>query len=319
MYMLKYILKRLGLMLFTFFVIMLICFVLIKLLPVPDVIVFGQDSNLIKIRREMLGYNKPIMEQFGIFLESVFTKWNWGVGEQIYRGQEVSEVFAKKLPATMLVNVYAMLISVPIGLLLGIFAALRKNKIEDHIISTGVMIFVSVPSYVYAFLVQYLFCFKLGWFPFQMEASTDYFGWTMFVSLCPAILSLSFGTIAGLARYTRAELTEVLTNEFMLLARTKGLTKGQAIVRHALRNAMVVILPMIIGEFIGIISGSIVIEQIFTIPGVGGLYIDSIRNQDYNFFMMLSAFYTMVGLLASLVIDLSYGFIDPRIRMGSRK
>lgn len=319
MYMLKYILKRLGLMLFTFFVIMLICFVLIKLLPVPDVIVFGQDANLIKIRREMLGYNKPIMEQFGIFLESVFTKWNWGVGEQIYRGQEVSEVFAKKLPATMLVNVYAMLISVPIGLLLGIFAALRKNKIEDHIISTGVMVFVSVPSYVYAFLVQYLFCFKLGWFPFQMEASTNYFGWTMFVSLCPAILSLSFGTIAGLARYTRAELTEVLTNEFMLLARTKGLTKGQAIVRHALRNAMVVIMPMIIGEFIGIISGSIVIEQIFTIPGVGGLYIDAIRNQDYNFFMMLSAFYTMVGLLASLVIDLSYGIIDPRIRMGSRK
>lgn len=319
MYMLKYILKRLGLMVFTFLIIMTICFVLIKMLPVADVVSFGQDANLIKMRRELLGYNKPILEQFGLFLKAIFTRWDWGVGEEIYRGQEVAEVFAKKLPATMIVNLYAMIFSVPIGLFLGIIAALRKNKITDHIISTSVMITVSVPSYVYAFLVQYLLCFKAGWFPFQMEASTNYFGWTMFVSLCPAILSLSFGTIAGLARYTRAELTEVLTNEFMLLARTKGLTKAQAVVRHALRNAMVVILPMIIGEFIGIISGSIVIEQIFTIPGVGGLYIEAIRNLDYNFFMMISAFYTFVGLLASLVIDISYGIIDPRIRMGSSK
>lgn len=319
MYMAKYIAKRIGLLIFTFAIILIICFILIKLLPIADVKVFGQDANLIAMRREKLGYNKPIIVQLGIFAKSVLTEWDWGLGEQIYTGQEVSKVFATKLPATILVNLYAMIFSVPFGLMLGIIAALRKNKMTDHIISTGVMIFVSVPSYVYAFLVQYLFCFKLGWFPFLMEASTDFFTWTMFWSLCPAIMSLSFGTVAGLARYTRAELTEVLTNEFMLLARTKGLTKAQATSRHALRNAMVVILPMIIGEFIGILAGSIVIEQIFSIPGVGRLYITSITQLDYNFFMMLSAFYTLVGLLASLVIDLSYGIIDPRIRMGSKK
>lgn len=126
------------------------------------------------------------------------------------------------------------------------------------------------------------------------------------------------GSIAGYARYTRAELTEVLTNEFMLLARTKGLTKGQAIVRHALRNAMVPIFPMILGEFVSVLSGSLIIEKFFAIPGVGGLYLNSIQALDYDFFMLLSGFYTLVGLLAGIIVDISYGLIDPRIRMGAK-
>ncbi len=318
MYYFKYILKRLGLLVFTYMAILIITFTLVKLLPLPDIKTFGQDSNLIEMRRELLGYNKPIMEQFGIFLKAVLTRWDWGVGEQIYRGQEVAEVFKSKMPATILLNIYTTIIAVPIGIGLGIFAALRKNKIEDHIISTGVMVMVSVPAFVYAFLVQYLFCFKLGWFPFQMEASTDYFTWSMFVSLCPAIMSLSFGTVAGYTRGTRAELSEVLTNEFMLLARTKGLTKGQAVIRHALRNSMVVIFPSIMAEFLSVLAGSVVIERIFSIPGLGALYLNSINNLDYNFFMMLTAFYTLLGLLSNIVLDLSYGIIDPRIRMGAK-
>ena len=318
MYMFKYVTKRILLMLLTFAIIMSICFVLVKLLPLPNVKQFGQDMNLILMRREKLGYNKPILVQLWMYVKSIVTTGDWGVGETLYTGQEVWSIFVRKLPASVLVNFYAMIFSVPIGLGLGILAALKKNTIIDHIISTGVMIFVSVPSYVYAFIVQYLFSFRLGWLPFQMLASYDYFTWPMFVSLIAPIMSLSFGTIAGLTRYTRAELTEVLTNDFMLLARTKGLTKRQATMRHALRNAMVPILPMIIAEFIGILSGSIVIERIFSIPGVGNLYVDAIQQLDYNFFMLLSAFYTFVGLLSSIVIDLSYGFIDPRIRMGAK-
>ena len=138
----------------------------------------------------------------------------------------------------------------------------------------------------------------------------------MFVSMIPAIMSLSFGSIAGFTRYTRAELSEVLTNDYMLLARTKGLTRRQATVRHALRNAMVVIFPMILGNFISVLAGSLIIEGLFSIPGIGSLYITSITSLDYNFFMTISAFYTAVGLVAGIIIDLSYGFIDPRIRMG---
>ncbi len=319
--MFRYVLKRLFLMLMVFLIIISICFVLIKLLPNKPAEQFGKDMQLIEMRRNALGYNKPLIEQYGIFIQKSLIGGDWGASESLYVGQDVWGKFMEKMPSTMLVNTYTMLFAVPIGLAFGIYAALRKNKWQDHIISTGVMIFVSVPSYVYAFLVQYLLCFKLKWFPFQMRAGYDYFSWDTFVSLVPAILSLGFGTIAGLARYSRAELTEVLTSDFLLLARTKGLSRAQTTVRHALRNSMVPIFPMILGEFIGIIGGSLIIEQIFGIPGVGPLYISSVTTMppDYNFFMLLSAFYTLVGLVSGILVDLSYGFIDPRIRMGSKK
>jgi oligopeptide transport system permease protein len=182
------------------------------------------------------------------------------------------------------------------------------------------MVFISVPSYVYAFLVQFILCYKLNLFPLTAlsREQAEFFSWPMFHSMFPAILSLGFGTIAGLTRFTRAELAEVLTGEYLLLARTKGLTRSQAIIRHALRNAMVPILPMILGEFIGILGGSLIIENIFSIAGIGSLYVTSINVRDYNFFMALTFFYTLIGLVAGLIVDLSYGFIDPRIKMGEK-
>lgn len=318
MYMFKYVLKRIALMIGVFLAILTMCFVLVKLLPLTDAQQFGKDMNLILRRREALGYNKPILVQFGIFLQKSLFGGDWGISETLYRGQEVWAVFISKLPATLLVNIYSVIFSVPLGLLLGIYAALKKNKWQDYLISTLVMVFISVPSYVYALLVQYLLGFKLRLFPLQMNSGTDWLSWSMFVSVVPAVLSLGFGSIAGLARYTRAELSEVLTSDFMLLARTKGLTRGQATVRHALRNSMVPIFPMILGEFIGILGGSFVIEKIFGVPGVGQLMINSITGRDYNVFMLLTAFYTLISLMTGLVIDLSYGFIDPRIRMGAR-
>ena len=317
----KYVIKRILLMFLTLFVIMTMCFVLIKLLPLPAVREMGRDINLIMAKREQMGYNKPIMVQYFLFWKSIVTAWDWGVGEQMYEGLSVWSVLISKLPYTVLVNLYSILIAIPLGLMLGIYAALKKNRWQDHLISTLVVVFISVPSYVYAFLVQYLFCFRLGWFPLTLESldNASLFSAKMFRSRVPAIMSLGFGVVAGLTRYTRAELSEVLTGDYMLLARTKGLTKAQAISRHALRNAMVVILPMIIGEFIGILGGSLIIENIFAIPGIGNLYISSINVRDYNFFMALTVFYTFIGLASGIIIDISYGFIDPRIRMGSKK
>lgn len=317
----KYVIKRILLMFLTLFVIMTMCFVLIKLLPLPAVREMGRDVNLIMAKREQMGYNKPIMVQYFLFWKSIVTAWDWGVGEQMYEGLSVWNVLINKLPYTVLVNLYSILIAIPLGLMLGIYAALKKNRWQDHLISTLVVVFISVPSYVYAFLVQYLFCFRLGWFPLTLESldNASLFSARMFRSMFPAIMSLGFGVVAGLTRYTRAELSEVLTGDYMLLARTKGLTKAQAISRHALRNAMVVILPMIIGEFIGILGGSLIIENIFAIPGIGNLYISSINVRDYNFFMALTVFYTFIGLASGIIIDISYGFIDPRIRMGSKK
>ncbi len=320
MYMFKYILKRLGLMLMTFCIIMLICFVLIKLLPIPINASLGSDRELIEANLRARGYYDPIMVQLWNYVKRIVTEGDFGIGVNMpgYINQPVWDAFVTRLPPTVLINVYSTIIGVPIGLGLGIFAALKKNKWQDHVISTGVMILIAVPSIVYAFLIQYIFCFKLQWFPLMMATGTDYFTGEMFLSMLPAVLSMCLGSIAGYARYTRAELTEVLTSEFMLLARTKGLTRGQATLRHALRNAMVPIFPMILSEFVAVLSGSMIIENIFSIPGVGMMFLTSIKVVDYDFFLLLSGFYTLVGLLAGIVVDISYGFIDPRIRMGAR-
>lgn len=339
--MFKYIVKRILLLFMTLFVIMTICFVLIKLLPVPFEGT-GAQLEAEMARREALGYGKPIMTQYGIYLKNIITKWDWGTSWKIDYSHSVTEVLLSRVTPTILLNIYSIVFSIPIGIGLGIFAALKKNKWQDHLISTVVMIFVSVPSYVYAFLVQYILYFKLGWFPgvvsslreaglalgipsdtvIEMLSQGDvmrlWISWPMFKSMILPIMALSFGTIAGLARFTRAELTEVLTSDFMLLARAKGLTKSQATMRHAMNNAMVPILPMIIGEFASILSGSLIIEQIFAIPGVGALYLQSITLKDYDVFMFSTVFYTVIGLGASILVDLSYGFIDPRIRMGEK-
>lgn len=317
--MLKYTAQRILLMLMTLLIITCMCFVLVRMLPPVQLPAEDPHTKIILARREAMGYNKPYLVQFGIFLSDVFTRWDWGISDKLYFGQEVAGIFMSKLPATMIVNVYSILLSIPFGILLGIVAALKKNTWIDHTISTLTMVVISVPSFVYAFLIQYFLSYKLGWLPFLMNAGRNYLDWNMFVSMLPPVLSLSFVVIAGFTRTTRAELTEVLTSEFMLLARTKGLTKGQATVRHALKNCMVVILPMIFSDFINIMSGSLIIESIFAVPGVGSLYINSINGRDYNLFMLLTTFYTTIGLAAGIVMDISYGFIDPRIRMGSRK
>ena len=336
MYMIKYVSKRLGLMLLTFFIIFTMCFVLIKLLPIPDNALPGQDKEVVYKTLEGRGWIKnprevgnnvweydrvPILEQYYHYLERIVTKGDFGIvtTHSEYQNKDVwTEVFLPKLPPTILINIYSSLIGVPIGLGLGILAALKKNKWQDQLINIFVILLISLPSIVLALLIQYVFCFKLSWFPLMMSTSDDYFTWDVFKSMLPAVFSLCLGSIAGYARYTRAELSEVLTGEFMLLARTKGLTKRQAVMRHAMRNSMVVIFPSILGEFVSVLSGSLIIEKMFGINGVGGLYLESITFQDYDLFMLLSGFYALVGLLAGIVLDISYGFIDPRIRMGAK-
>lgn len=317
--MFKYTLQRVLYMLLVFTIITCMCFVLIRMLPPKPLDPQNPNTILIEAKREAMGYNKPYMVQFGYFVKNVVTKFDWGLSEELYPAKSVISVFMEKLPSSMIINLYSIILSIPLGIGLGVFAALKKNSWIDYSISTLTMVCISVPSFVYAFLIQYIFCAKLKVFPFLMKSGTDYFSWDMFVSMVPAVLSLSLGVIAGFTRTTRAELTEVLTSEFMLLARTKGLTKTQATVRHALRNCFVVIVPAIFGQFIGILGGSLIIEKIFSVPGVGGLTLNAINGRDYNIFMLTTCFYTAIGLVASLVVDISYGFIDPRIRMGSKK
>ncbi|QSX06852.1 ABC transporter permease [Sedimentibacter sp. zth1] len=316
----KYILKRIGLMIITFMIIMTIEFVLVRMLPNQVAEGPGDFAAATRAMREAWGYNKPVMTQYGIFLKNVFTKFDFGfcttVGTYL---QPCTEYIAKRLPITVLLNVYTILFAVPLGIAFGVYAALKKNKWQDNVISVIIMLFISVPSYVYAFIFQYYLGFKAGILPIVLKSGTDWFSGAMFKSMILPIMSLGAGIIAGFMRFTRAELTETLTSDYMLLARTKGLTKRQATTRHALRNSLVPILPMILTEFIGILFGSIIFEQIFGIPGVGNIFVNSVLLKDYSLFITISIFYLAVGLISNIFIDISYGFVDPRIRMGGGK
>ena len=264
MKMAKYVAKRLLLMVFTFFVIITVAFMLVRLLPRE----LPMEANLreaMLARFEALGYNEPLLVQFGIYLKNIFTKWDFGTSWYIQVRKPAWDLLVGRLQPTVMINVGALLMSVPTGLLLGIYAAIKKNKWQDSLISTSVMIFISVPSYIYAFLVQYFLYFKLNLVPLQVYSLADaggtWWSWKMIHSMVAPILALSFGEVAGLCRFIRAELTETLTSDYMLLARTKGLTRAQATSRHALKNAMVPVLPMILSMFFGILGGSMVIEQ----------------------------------------------------------
>lgn len=314
----KYIVKRIWLLLFTFFVIVTLSFVLIRLLPRE----LPSDKALAEImqeRWEALGYGKPILIQYAIYLKGIITSWDFGTSWYVEFRAPVWDLLIERLPPTFVVNLFSLLISIPIGVLLGIFSALRKGRWQDGLISLIVMIFVSVPSFVYAFVVQYVLGYSLGVFPLTVYSLDTAGGWLtpkMLYSMFPAILSLSFGEIASLTRFTRAEMCEALDGDYMVFLRARGVPRRRAVYRHALKNAMVPILPNIIAAVIGILAGSVVIEEIFSIPGVGQLYIRAINLGDYDVFMMNSVFYTFLGLLSGLAVDLSYGALDPRIRIG---
>ena len=314
----RYILKRLGLLALTFFVIVTISFVLIRMLPRE----LPSDKALAEImlaRWEALGYGKPILVQYLIYLKGIFTSWDFGTSWYVEFRAPVWQLLIERIPPTAIVNLSSLLISLPLGLALGVLSALKKGRWQDTALSLLTVIFVSVPSYVYAFGVQYLLGYSLGWFPLTVYSLDTAGGWLtpkMLYSMFPAILALSFGEVASLTRFTRAECAEALGAEYMSFAEARGLSRSVAVRRHALKNALVPILPTVVASVIGILAGSVVIEEIFSIPGVGQLYIRAINLGDYDVFMMNTLFYTFLGLLSGLAVDLSWGFIDPRIRIG---
>ncbi|MDY5440781.1 MAG: ABC transporter permease [Candidatus Enteromonas sp.] len=263
-------------------------------------------------------YEESLFVQYGAWVNGIF-HGSWGLSNKIMPNVDAMLIILdQRLLTTIKVNIWPVLISVPSGIALGIWAALKKNKMTDHIISTLVMVFISVPSFIIINFLLYIFAYTWKILPTQWPSSTAD-PTQRFLGYIIPTMALSFGSICGYCRFTRAELTEVMSSDFLLLARTKGLTKSQSITRHALKNAMVPILPSILSEVIGLLGGSMILEQLYGIPGVGKLYITAIQSNDYNVLMADMSLYTLIGLVSGVFLDLSYGFIDPRIRMGAKK
>lgn len=348
--MLKYSIKRIVLALVTAFIILTLTFFLVKSLPPRGVVTTDVNvrwafyENQINLGYVLpafhephleLGepldfmtldgvdyyyYQKPILDQYFVWLGNIVTKWDWGTSTVLEPNVSAITIIFNRLPVSVSVNIISVFVSVPLGIALGIWAGLKKNTWIDHTISTLVMIFISIPSFVIITFMIHILAFQTGWLP-PMWPTPDQTTATKAAAFVIPVLALSFGSVCGYTRFVRAELCEVMSSEYLLLARTKGLTKTQAITRHALRNAFVPILPSILAEFIGVFSGSMILESIYGIPGIGDLYIKALdqNNPDYNVLMVDMAIFTTVGLLAGIILDLSYGFIDPRIRMGEKK
>lgn len=345
--MLRYSIKRILLAFITAFIILTITFFLVKSLPFTKIITtdanikfgFYQDQVYkgfvidCNVESKQYGdwieqivtsdgvthyyYVTPIFDQYIAWLKGIVTRWDWGTSTFIKPNYSTTTIIMERLPVSLKLNVISVLISVPLGIILGIVAGLNKNNWVDNTISTLVMIFISIPSFVIISFLIYFFAFK-GSLPMRWPTEDDTLRNKILAYIIP-VTALSFGSVCGYCRFVRAELCEVMSSEYLLLARTKGLTKRQAIVRHALRNAFVPILPSILSEFIGVFSGSMVLENLYNINGIGNLYIEALNNKDYNVLMVDMAIFTTVGLLAGIILDLSYGFIDPRIRMGEKK
>lgn len=319
--MLKYFFKRFGLMLVTFVIIVFLFFLFIHLLPdfhKPPIM--GDDANYwIQYYKE--GRDKPIVVQFYIWVTNIFKTGSFGYSQT--QRMDVSTILFSKIPTTIMFQLIPYLITVPLGIFLGIVAALHKNKLADNIISVGIIIFISVPTFVTAVLAQLIFGWELHWVntpPFvatTSEFQADFWAGVATYFL-PSIIMI-LGGMVGWARSIRAELTEQLTQDYMLLARSKGLSQRQATYRHALKNALVPFAPSIFLGFLGLLSGSIILESIFRVDGAGRIYLYAFNNRDYPLLLLDMVFYEFIGLLSSILADLSYTILDPRMRVGSGK
>ncbi len=348
--MVKYVIKRLILALFTAFIVLSLTFILYKTLPLDLPLAAGKTAvatylgnqyNLGYVVRftephpelgTLLGgtgyeigktgtfyyyYSKPVMEQYFSWIGNVITKWDWGTSSTLYPNQSAMGIIISKLPVTIEINIISIIIALPLGIIIGIVAALNKDKPIDHVINTLIMIIIALPSFITILYLILFFSYNLHWLPTRFADETSSIA-DKIKSLVIPVLALSIGTIASFARFVRAELCEVMSSDYLTLARTKGLTRRQSIIHHALRNSMVPVVPMVIAEFIGILGGSMILENLYNIRGVGNIYMNAYTARDYTLLLANTAFYTIIGLASSVLVDISYGFIDPRIRMGAK-
>ncbi|MCD8015800.1 MAG: ABC transporter permease [Lachnospiraceae bacterium] len=308
----KYALKRILTSFLTLLAILLILFLLMQLMPGSPF----NDEKLSSDQRELLyakyGLDQPVIVQFFRYAANML-RGDLGVSYNISKNTPISQLIQTRLPISIGIGGAAVTIGAVLGLLLGLLAALKHDTIWDSLATIISVIGVSVPSYVFALALSYYFGFQLRWFPMLFSTKTLYSS-----SVLPSI-SLSMFTMASIARFTRSEMLEVLGSDYMLLAESKGISGSALIFRHALRNALIPIITVLAPLIVDLMTGSLVVEKIFAIPGVGSLLVNAIQSNDYNVVIALSFIYSALYIGIMLVVDILYGIIDPRIRLAKEE
>ena len=304
----KYVLKRVLISAITLLVILLILFILLELLPGSPF----NDEKLTEAQKAIInakyGLDQPVMIRFFNYIKAMLSG-DFGVSYTISKNTPISVLIHSRLPISLRIGGQAVLVGTLIGLLLGTVAAIKHNTIYDTITTIISVLGVSLPSYVFAMALIYTMGFKMKWFPLLYQVNSP-----LYSTILPTI-SLSMFTIATVARFTRTEMLEVLGSDYMLLAESKGLNSFRIIFKHALRNALIPIITVLAPLVVGLMTGSLVIEKLFSIPGIGSLLVTAIQSNDYNVIIALSFIYSAMYIGIMFLVDILYGVIDPRIRL----
>ncbi|KEK24824.1 oligopeptide ABC transporter permease [Bacillus gaemokensis] len=306
----RYALKRFVYMVLTLFLITTLTFFLMKLLPGSPL---KNQEKLSPAQREIIlekyGLNDPVPVQYARYMGNLL-KGDLGVSFQ-YDNRPVTDMIVERIGPSAQLGLQAILLGTFVGLLLGIVAALRNNTWVDYGATIVSVLGMSVPSFVFAALLQYFIAVKLGWFQVAFWKGFEY-------TILPTV-ALSMGVIATIARFSRAELIEVMQADYILTAKAKGISQGVIIVKHALRNALIPVVTILGPLVAALLTGTLVVEQIYAVPGLGEQFVKSIPLNDYTVIMGTTIFYSAIFILVIFIVDILYGIIDPRIRLAGGK
>ncbi|MCG3189070.1 MAG: Glutathione transport system permease protein GsiC [Burkholderiaceae bacterium] len=316
--MLSFLLRRLGSIVPVLLVVAIVVFLLLRLTPGDPAALIGgntaTDADIAKIR-EGLGLGKPLVVQFGVWLGHVL---QGDFGHSYYLNKPVLELILQRMEPTLSLAAGTMLLSVVLAVPLGTFAAWRMGGWLDRGLSAASVLGFSVPVFVVAYLLIYVFSVQLGWFPVQGYRrlfgpdARGILAWAHHLVL--PWLALTGIVMALISRVTRASVSEALSEDYIRTARAKGLRERDLLLRHALPNAAVPVVTVIgIGVAL-LIGGVVVTETVFSIPGLGSLTVDAVLNRDFPVIQGLVLFFSVLYVLINMLIDVSYLYLDPRIR-----
>ncbi len=304
--MLRYILKRLLVSLITIWILATLTFFLVRILPGDP---FTSEKITPEIKANMMKYyglDKPLPVQYATYMGNL-VKGDMGYSLR-YKNREVNNIIADAFPASAELGIRSLAFSVTVGLILGIIAALNHNKGWDYASMVIAVIGVSVPSFVIGALVQYLF--GIHW---KLRPVAQ---WKSFAHTIMPTFSLGLGTLALIARLMRTSMLEVVGQDYIKTAKAKGLSPAQVTIKHQIRNAILPVVTVLGPLVAALLTGTFVVEQIFAIPGLGRHYVLSIQNLDYTMVMGLTIFFGAFLVFMNFIVDIAYGLVDPRIRVG---
>lgn len=291
----------------TFILITLLIYCILDLSPSdPVALIIGPNGTIEQIEavREQLGLNDPMLARYVRYMINFF---QGDMGKSWVTGTSVFKEFQARIPNTLILAGMALSWTIIIGIPLGIIAAVNNNSIADRITMVSTLIIISLPDFFLGLLAQIYFCLKLKWFPVQGVGTYRHF-------ILPSII-LSATRIAGQVRLTRSSMLDVLSQDYVRTAKSKGNSSFRVIMHHAFRNG---VLPVItsIGNNIGMLcAGAVTVESVFAIPGIGSMLVSGVRTYDIPVVMGPSIFVSLLVCVVSLLIDIAYAIVDPRIRL----